>query len=334
MSNNKCVRENYLFLSAFLRAKEAKMLNTEKAERLLGAQSFDEAAKMLSESGYDDFSGMNAAELDKALSHRRDEIFSDLEHMCPDKELVGLFRIKYDYHNAKTLIKAEAMHLTRSDLLSGCGRISAEKLADALREEHYSDCPPVLGKALADAKELLMRTENPQLADFLLDKAYFAELSETANGLGSEYLVGYVRIMIDAANLRSTVRTRRMNKDADFLSKALIEGGNVDPDRILAAYGSSDALAALYTASPLSDAAATAATAIEGGRLTDFELAADNAVTAYLKMAKLVSFGEAPIAAYLAAVETELTAVRMILSGMLSGVRADIIRERLRELYA
>lgn len=310
------------------------MLTAEKAERMLGAQSFDEAAKILSECGYEDFSGMNASELDAALSRRRDEIFADLEHMCPDKELVALFRIKYDYHNAKTLIKSEAMNLTRSDLLSGCGRLSAEKLADCLREESFSDCPALLGAALSDAKSVLMRTENPQLADFLLDKAYFAELLSAAKELQSDYLVGYVKLMIDAANLRSTVRTRRMNKDADFLSKALISGGDVDCDRLLAAYGSTDALTALYNSTLLSAAAACAATAIEGGRLTDFELAADNAVTAYLKKAKLISFGEAPVAAYLAAVETELTAVRMILSGMLSGVRADIIRERLRELYA
>lgn len=310
------------------------MLNGEKAERLLGAQSFDEAAKMLVECGYDDFSGMNASELDAAISHRRDEIFADLEHMCPDKELVALFRIKYDYHNAKTLIKAEAMNLTRGDLLSGSGRISAEKLENCLREDSFTDCPPILGKAIAEAKSLLMRTENPQLADFLLDKAYFAELLSTAKELQSEYLLGYVRIMIDAANLRSAVRTRRMNKDADFLSKALIGGGDVDCDRLLAAYGSVEAVTALYNATALSETAEKAAAASEGGRLTDFELAADNAVTTYLKKAKLVSFGEAPVAAYIAAVETELTAVRMILTGMLTGVRADIIRERLRELYA
>lgn len=310
------------------------MLNGEKAERLLGAQSFDEAAKMLVECGYDDFSGMSASELDAAISHRRDEVFSDLEHMCPDKELIALFRIKYDYHNAKTLIKAEAMNVARSDLLSGSGRISAEKLETCLREESYTDCPPILGKAISEAKSLLMRTENPQLADFLLDKAYFEELLLTAKELQSEYLIGYVRIMIDAANLRSAVRTRRMNKDADFLSKALIGGGEVDCDRLLAAYGSAEAVTALYNATALAETAEKAAAASEGGRLTDFELAADNAVTTYLKKAKLVSFGEAPVAAYIAAVETELTAVRMILTGMLTGVRADIIRERLRELYA
>ena len=331
MSNKKTTSEPSLFFSAFLGAKQAKLLTADKAERMLSAQGFDEAAKMLVECGYEDFSGLHAAELQKALSDRRDEIFCSLERMEPDMELVAMFRMQFDYHNAKTLLKAEAMNTHRSDLLSSCGRISPEKLEACIHDDSYTDCPEILGKAIAEAKSVLMRTENPQNADFVLDRAYFAELLNAAKELQSEYLVGYVRIMTDAANLRSAVRTRRMGKDADFLSKALIPGGEVDCDRIIAAYGSTESLTALYAAGPLAHAAVLGAAASEGGRLTDFELAADNAVTEYLKKAKLVSFGEAPVAAYIAAVNTEQCAVRMILTGMLSGVGSDIIRARLRE---
>ena len=38
--------------------------------------------------------------------------------------------------------------------------------------------------------------------------------------------------------------------------------------------------------------------------------------------------------AYLAAVEGEVTAVRMILTGRLAGIASDTIRERLRDFYA
>ena len=49
--------------------------------------------------------------------------------------------------------------------------------------------------------------------------------------------------------------------------------------------------------------------------------------------AKYVAFGEAPLVGYLAAKETEFTAVRIIMTGRLAGLPADIIRERLREAY-
>ena len=48
--------------------------------------------------------------------------------------------------------------------------------------------------------------------------------------------------------------------------------------------------------------AALGAAAVKGGTMTEFELACDNAVTAYLTGARLVSYGEAPAIAYLAAV--------------------------------
>ena len=68
--------------------------------------------------------------------------------------------------------------------------------------------------------------------------------------------------------------------------------------------------------------------------MTAFELACDNAVTDFLKDAKLVGFGPETLVAYLAATEGEITAVRMILTGRLAGIEPDTIRERLRDLYA
>ena len=68
--------------------------------------------------------------------------------------------------------------------------------------------------------------------------------------------------------------------------------------------------------------------------MTAFERACDNAVNSYLRSAKLVSYGPEAVVAYLAAVEGEITAVRMILTGKLAGVAPETIRERLRDLYA
>ncbi len=334
MSNKKCVREKYLYLSAMLRAREAKMLTREKAERMIDTASFDEAAKMLADCGYEDYSGMNAKQVDNALAGRRAEIFAELARMSPDPEPVEVFRMKYDYHNAKTLIKAEAASLEREDLLSSSGRVPVQTLIKSFTEEKFTGIPSVLADAIVQAKSVLARTANPQLADFTLDKAYFTELQNAAHKLDSSFLAGYARILIDSANLRSAVRTMRMGKDLDFLKLALVPGGGIDPGRIAASSSSGEALAALYANTGLAAAAALGAEAVNGGRMTDFELACDNAVTAYLTRARLVAFGEAPVIAYLAAVEGEITAVRMILTGFLAGIAPDTIRERLREFYA
>ena len=317
-----------------LRAREAKMLTRDKAERMVDAPTFDDAAAMLSDCGYGDMTGFTATEVEKALADHRAEIFRELAMLAPNSEPVEVFRMRYDYHNAKILIKTEATGADRTDLMSGSGRVSPEELKRSFNEDKFLGLPQTLADAIVAAKSALARTQNPQLADFILDRAYFTELLKAADELGSKFLLGYAKILIDAANLRSAVRTMRMDKDVEFLKTALITGGDIDVGRIIASFGSADTFAAMYNHTLLQNAAALGANAAKGEPMTDFELACDNAVTAYLGNARLVSYGEAPVIAYLAAVEAETTALRMILTGKLASLPADTIRERLRDLYA
>lgn len=334
MANKKCDKLDYLCLSAMLKAREARMLTGEKAERMLAAPSVEEAAKLLCDCGYEDMSAMSAKQIEKALGVRQAELLSELEKLSPDKSLVAVFRIKYDYHNAKTVIKANAESETRLDLLSNCGRINAQTLLECCTEDDYRGLPKELEKAMVEAKSILARTANPQLADFVLDKACYAEMLAAADESGSEFLTGYVKLLIDGINLRSAVRTARMGKDADFLSVALIPGGNIDASRVCAASDSAESLAALYANTVLEKAAVSGAEAISGGRMTAFEKACDNAINEYLKKAKLVAFGPEAVTAFLAAQETEITAVRIMLTGRLAGIAPETIQERLRDLYA
>ena len=90
-------KEAYLCLSAMLRAREGKMLTAERAARMLEAQTFADCAKLLGDCGYEDMGSLNAAGVDAALSARRAALFREIENLVPDKALVELFRLKYDY---------------------------------------------------------------------------------------------------------------------------------------------------------------------------------------------------------------------------------------------
>ena len=316
-----------------LRAREPRLLNDERAGRMLDAASCEDAAKLLTDCGYPDMSHSTAAEVEQILAERRSEIFAELTRLSPDRELVDVFRLKYDYHNAKAIIKAEAVGTDPKRLLTDAGRLKGDKLLELYNEERWSRLPPVLGKAMAESKAVLARTANPQLSDFVLDRAYFEELKAIAEGLKSDFLRGYAATLADSVNLKSAVRTLRMGKNQDFLAEVLVDGGSVSVQRIIEA-GDKESLAALYVHTPLEKAAALGAEALSGGGMTEFERACDNAVNSYLRSAKLVSYGPEAVLAYLAAVEGEIQAVRMILTGRLAGVKPQAIRERLRDLYA
>ena len=149
----------------------------------------------------------------------------------------------------------------------------------------------------------------------------------------SPFLQGYVKVLIDAVNLRCAVRAARLGRGGDFLAKVLLPGGSVSADAILAARG--EGLTRLFSFGPLAEAAALGAEVAAPGSapLTAFERACDNGVTAYMSAARRVPFGEQIVAGYLYARECELTAIRIILSGRLAGLEGDVIRERLRDPY-
>lgn len=55
--------------------------------------------------------------------------------MAPQPEVVDIFRLKYDYHNIKTLVKAAGANVSGDRLLSGNGRVAPEKLKAAVEED-------------------------------------------------------------------------------------------------------------------------------------------------------------------------------------------------------
>ena len=134
-----------------LAARETKMLSAERMERMIDAPTNDEAAKILEECGYGDLSGLSAKEAGAALEAHIAALFDEVEGMVPEAQLVQLFRLKYDYHNAKALIKAQAMGVECDAILSQRGTVPPQKLHAAFYEEDYRDVPPVLAQAMASA---------------------------------------------------------------------------------------------------------------------------------------------------------------------------------------
>ena len=83
MAKKAIKREDYLFISAFLRAREANMLSKSKAEQILDTAEFEDCAKMLADNGYPDMSGMSIGQIEKTLTDCRRDLFKELESMIP-----------------------------------------------------------------------------------------------------------------------------------------------------------------------------------------------------------------------------------------------------------
>ena len=325
---------DYLVISARVKAMESGLLTRERMEQILEARSDEEALKILQDCGYPELNATDPEAMDAALSAAREATLSDLADGAPDPRYIDVFKLKYDYHNAKAILKAEAMNTDPGHMLMDMGRVGAAELREAIRSGELDSLPPLLASAVAEAKEVLQTTRDPQLCDIVLDRWAYRDMDQVAEATGSAFLHGYVQAQIDAANLRTLVRTLRMGKNEEFLRGVLFEGGGIPTDAILpvcAARGS--CMAELYAPTRFQAAAEAGVQALQGGPLTEFEKRCDDAVGDYLSGALFVPFGEAPLVGYLAARETEYTNLRILLMGRGAGIAPEVIRSRLRESY-
>nr|WP_325183754.1 V-type ATPase subunit [uncultured Oscillibacter sp.] len=323
---------DYLAISARVKAMETGLLTRERMEQVLEARSVEEAVKILQECGYPELDARDPEAMDAALSAAREATLSDLLDGAPDPRYIDIFKLKYDYHNIKAVLKAQAMETSPDSMLMDMGRVPAAELKEAVLSGRLDELPEGLAAAAAEAKDILDSTRDPQLSDICLDRWCYQEMANVAEETGSAFLAGYVKIQIDAANLRALVRTLRMGKSGDFLKTVLLEGGGVGADAVAAA-GNSGSLQELYGPTALQAAAEAGAEALRGGPLTAFEKLCDDAVGDYLAGAQFVPFGEAPLLGYLAARETEYTNIRILLMGRGAGLPAGVIRSRLRNSY-
>ena len=300
---NKIKDTDYLAISARVRAMETTLLTAERMERLLEARSDEEVSKLLQDCGYPELDAARPEAMDAVLSQAREELLTDLGDGAPDPRYIDIFKLKYDYHNAKAILKAAAMGTSPDRMLMDMGRIGAAR--------------------------------DPQLSDIVLDRWMYRDMAQVAEDTGSQFLRGYVETQIDAANLRALIRTLRMGKNADFLAGVLFESGTVEPAAILAAANHpAGGLNEIYGPTRFAQAAEAGEAALKGGSLTEFEKRCDDAVSDYLAGAQMIPFGEAPLLAYLAARETEYTNIRILLMGRAAGLSPEVIRSRLRRTCA
>ena len=330
MSNqirNKKIKDNaYICLSAILRAKEARLLTASQIDRMLREREFSAACRVAVEGGYEDMSCMDVSGVNAALARFRAAEVAELSDLVPDNAVLDLFRMKYGYHNAKVLVKSGGDPEKYQDLLSDSARFTLEELLEVYRsEEGDGVLPHGYAVAIREARNALARTGNPQLADFILDRAYFSEMLREAGKTRKPYIIDYVRAQIDRANLSSVIRSQNSQRREELLQEALIEGGTIGVEDILRASESRETLLELYAGTDIGKAAAA--------DLASFELESEIALRAYVREASFISFGPEVIIEYLTALENEITSLRIILTGKLMGLPEEKLRERLRDRY-
>jgi V/A-type H+-transporting ATPase subunit C len=329
---------DYLYATARLRALEREMLSARDFQKMVDAATLEESYKTANDVSL--HSSLPATRYEQAIADMLSRSWALVSELTGNSPALDVFRIKYDGHNLKTIIKSQALGSDPLPLLSPLGTLAPEALLAAWREREQKPdlLPGLLKEATLEAAEALAKTGDPQKVDVLIDRAVLEGMLSQAKEVDFDFLTDIVRTYIDIENLRTAVRLKRIGRDVGLFRQLAVEGGKLPLDRLFEAYPAEgfDALRDVLFVTEYSGHFAPLLEGLQNPRkpLTEFERGADNYQVLLLRRSRLVSFGFEPVLSYLLAKENEGKQIRIVLASKAAGVEREKISERLRETYA
>lgn len=332
----KVNQDDYAYATGRLRAREIKLLDKSRLARMLEAPDADEAYKVLTEAEYGSGNERtkSVSSFDMLLADEMKKTYALLSEMAPDIEVVKAFKRRYDFFNAKVLIKAELSNQEVPPVLVETGTYTATELVRIIRERDYDVLFPVIREAVSEAYDVFSRTRDPQAIDLILDRASYRQFYEDLKNIDNEFVKELADIIVDTTNIKMFVRVRALGMPLNFIKNILMDGGKINrafyfehSDKTV-----SDFLNDLIKTEPGNEM-------FKGLKINEIkniqtiEKALDDFIMKYMQRAKLVTIGVEPFIAFLFAKETEIKNVRIILTGKINHLPDDLIRERLRLTY-
>jgi V/A-type H+-transporting ATPase subunit C len=319
------IGSKYAYSFGRVKALEAALVDKAQFKRMAEAPTAAEAAKILSETAYADLEGADIPTIENVLQEELRKVYDLAQHISPKKEITDLLQMRYDFHNAKVLLKAEVASREPAYLIP-LGIVEIEKLKKGFKER-IKDLPAPLAQAVEKARLRYEETNDTQVIDFVIDSEYVRSLLEHSQGY--PFLKEFFQMKIDLENIRNFVRCQRFNVD---FAKVYLEGGTVDLKTFETLQGES--------VESLTHAVQTRnySHVVEEGlkdyeethRLTLYEKLTEDFLIEHLKRAKMVTLGIEPLLGYILAKEREIKQIRLILLGKLKGVD---IEKRMSDPY-
>ena len=329
-------RNDYQYPCAVIRGNELTLLSTADMHKVAEAGTIQAAMTFLHDFGYGDGKELtNPRDFEVALAEEQKRVLELVLSVVPEKEELEFLQFAADYHNAKVILKAEALGISPESYFVRGGRLEGGELAVMVKERNFLFTPVRLRDAILETFESYAATKDPQEIDILLDKACYAEMLDGAKAEDNDFVVGYVKLLMDILNVQTFVRIKQVGKPVSFLEKVFLEGGNIDFSTMKELYGEaygqiSEKLDLYGFGEVIGRGAVEAA---EKGSFALMEKLCDDLKIRYAQKAKYVTAGIEPIAAFYIAKEIELKNLRMVLTGKLVGIAEETLKERLRETY-
>lgn len=229
-----------LYANGRIAVMSTRLMGADKFTRLAESNTLNEAVKFLQENGYGSGVTVNSPnEYELLLVFELDEALKVLKELCLNKYAVKYFLAKYDYLNAKALMKCKYM---RQDGLAYCyneATVDPQAMQQAFVNDDYSACTKNMAEACDKIDtEYAEGNRSPSIIDVTLDKAMFADMALYAKKckLRFKFIKQMFDYLADTTNLMSAYRVKRANLEQSVYADMLVESGKISRETLLELY--------------------------------------------------------------------------------------------------
>lgn len=211
-----------------------KLFGADKFARLIECVTLNEAIHVLQENGIgsgvtldnpNDYENLLIADLDDAIGL--------VKQLCFDENAKRFLLCKYDYANAKALMKCKYLRTERYELCFFNSQYNPRQMYQDFVNDDYSAYDKTMAQACDEIdSQFASGNRNGQVVDVTLDKAMFEQLKRYAK-LSSTPLVRKLFAWVaDTTNLLLMYRTKRVDYDFEQYVKLIVDGGSIDSNQL------------------------------------------------------------------------------------------------------
>ena len=331
------VEKLYLDIIPKIRVYEKRLIDNVKFNRMLDLENIDEVLKFLSETVYGEniSDDINICNYEQVLSLEFGRLFNSLKDIFDNKELINIFLKKYKYNNIKLMLKAKLLNVDLGDILFNIEDFDNEFIYTAIKTENYSSLPDEIGDLVKKVLKDFEENTDPQRIDILIDKIMFGELLKESKNINSDFLTKYIQILIDVFNVKTLFRIKKLNLNRALFDDVIVSGGSIALSNLKMIFSEpkENILNRFSMTNMYKYIKEGLENYVNSDDLNILDKELDDYLMEYLKNAKIITTGLAPIIGYINAKENEIKNIRIVLVGKINNVDSDSIKRRLRKNY-
>jgi V/A-type H+-transporting ATPase subunit C len=326
----------YSYSTGRIRVLETKLLSTSKVEKMIDSPTVNDALIYLEDTAYDDTIGeLTEPEKYPEYVHQEKDIsFTLMDRLIYDDTIKQIFRIPYDFHNLKVLLKQRLSGIVSAPILSDFGTVPSQEIKTAFETETFSPLPEFMSETIGESLAHHYMKKNMKTMEFLIDNLEYSRLLSLAEETGVPFLIHYIKTKIDLTNISTFLRIKYFNTQDNY-EDALIDGGTIPLYTFLPLSGEGIEMVPPYFKNSVYHHIIEEGTKkiLEKGSFSILDRESDNFIMDYIRLTRYITFGVEPVVSYFISRDRDVNIMKMILVGKVNEIPEQEMRERIPKTF-